>query len=75
MTYDLYPIIDHDNFLDWSYNKQYQSLIPSEYYIVNNKNIVKLLNDSDLEQYIVLDINTNQKMTINKKFLIKANDF
>ena len=56
MTYDLYPIIDHDNFLDWSYNKQYQSLIPSEYYIVNNKNIVKLLNDSDLEYYIVLDI-------------------
>jgi hypothetical protein len=77
MTYDLYPIIDHDNFLDWSYNKDFQSLIPSEYYIVknNNKNekVVKLLNNTNEVNCVVLDLESNQKIILDKNILIKAN--
>ena len=71
MTYDIYPIINHNNFLDWSYNETYQNLIPSDYYIIKNKNmIVKLLNNNN-----VLDLNTNNEFYIDKGHLIKANEY
>lgn len=74
--YDIYPIINHDNFLDWSYNKNYQSLIPSNYYIVKNEieKVVKLLDNTNEIYYIVLDLENNIEITLNKNILIKANE-
>ena len=75
MCYYLYPIVDHDNFLDWAYDINNQAIIPSEYYIIKNDNkVVKLLNDN-LNDWIVLDLDTNKEIIINKNYLIKANEF
>lgn len=74
MDYDIYPIVNHDNYFDWSYNINYQQLIPSDYYIYNNNQIAKLLN-SNSDKWIVLDLDTNKEIQINKNFLTKANEF
>jgi hypothetical protein len=74
--YDIYPITNHDNFLDWSYNKNNQLLIPSNYYIVKNEieKVVKILDNTNEIDYIVLDIENNIEITLKKNDLIKANE-
>ena len=75
MKYDIYPIIDHDNFYEWSYNSNYQKLIPSDYYIIkNNKNIVVRLLYNDNDNYIVKNLDNNKEFIINKNDLIKINE-
>jgi hypothetical protein len=75
MCYELYPIVDHDFFLDWAYDINNQAIIPSEYYIIKNDNkVVKLLNDN-LNDWIVLDLDTNKEIIINKNSLIEATKY
>lgn len=73
MKYDLYPIIDHDNFLEWSYNSDFQKIIPSEYYIIKNNNIIVKLLNNNYNDWIVLNLNDNKEISINKDMLINLN--
>jgi hypothetical protein len=74
MNYELYPIIDHDPFLDWSYNINFQKIIPSDYYIIKNNNkLVKLLNINN--KWTVLDLDDNKEIIIDNDNLIKANEY
>ena len=75
MKYDIYPIINHDNFYDWSYNKKNQINIPSDYYILKNNNdiVVRLLYNNN-DNYVVKKLNNNTEIIINKNELIKVNE-
>lgn len=69
MNYDIYPIIDHDNYYEWSYNKDLQKIIPSDLYFIKNKNnIYKLLNNNS-----ILDLDNNKEIIIDKNILINLN--
>lgn len=75
MNYEIYPIADHNIFNEWSYDNNFQKMIPSEYYIIiNNNKVVKLLNINN-NKYNVLDLYNNEKIIIDKEHLIKANEY
>lgn len=76
INYDLYPIINHNINLHWSFDINYQKLISSNLYIIkNNKKVVKLLEINDDNNCIVLDLDNNKEIEINQNHLIQANKY
>lgn len=71
--YDIYPIIDHDLFFEWSYNKNIQIKIPSDFYIIKNHNIIVKLLIINNDIYEVLNLDTDKIININKNNLIQIN--